>query len=98
MFGFAVCFLHALHDPVGAVWAGLGGLAASPHEVCSSSVLGVVDGVADLACYVAKVSGVALLGLGFAASFDDPEKGEGGECTDYDAGKETSGEGAAVKV
>jgi hypothetical protein len=38
-------------------------------------MLGVVDGIADLTGYVAKVAGVALFGLRFASFLDDPDQG-----------------------
>lgn len=58
-----VCFLHALDDPVGGVGARMRGVAAPAHEVGPRGVLGVVDWVADLTCYMAEVAGVALFGL-----------------------------------
>lgn len=65
---------HALDDAVGGVGAGLGGLRAPPHEVCSGGVRGVVDGVADLTRDVPKVAGVALFGLGFPPLSDYPDE------------------------
>jgi hypothetical protein len=59
------------------VGGGLDGSGAAAHEVGARGVLGVVDGVADLAGNVAKVAAVSLFGLGLAPFLDDPKEAEG---------------------
>jgi hypothetical protein len=50
---------------------------ASSHKVGSCCMLGVVDGITDLPCYVPKVAGIASLGLGLTALLDHPQKAYG---------------------
>lgn len=72
-------------------------MRTSTDEICSSGVLRVVDGIADLAGDVTKVARVSLFGLGFPASFDDPDETYGSESANDYAWEETGGEGAAVE-
>jgi hypothetical protein len=93
-----VCFLHALDDSVGRVGARVRRMAAPAHEIGSGGVLGVVDGVADLASDVSEVATVALFGLRFAPFLDDPEEAKGDKGAGDEAREEAGGEGAAVEA
>lgn len=73
-------------------------MAAPTHEVCPCSVLRVVDGVANLTSYMAKVARVALLRLGFASFLDDPDQGQGAEGADDYAREETGCKGLSVEA
>jgi hypothetical protein len=80
------------------VGGSVGGGGAAAHEVCSRGVLGVVDGVADLASDVSEVATVALFGLRFAPFLDDPEEAKGDKGAGDEAREEAGGEGAAVEA